>query len=280
MFKLKESAELAEVKGGNARIRLIRAGQGSSGMYSPELLERCGATAFPKGSFLYFNHDNPASRDIRDAFGATTSDAIFESADNSLWAEAEIFSTHKEFISEISKYADLSIEAAGEKDDDGNITEISANPFNAVALVPRGGREGKIAEILESAEYANVIDNENQRKDAGMTPEDIQKIVEALTAALVPEFSKITEALKPAEPEKQDEVTPSDVAEALIAANLPKSARTRVYKAVETGAAIEEAVKAEADYITELREDAAALVEQNRVKGSTTDLDFSVTGWK
>ena len=76
-----------------------------------------------------------------------------------------------------------------------------------------------------------------------------------------------------------DLADPSDVAEALIAANLPKSARTRVYKAVETGATIEEAVKAEADYITELREDAVQ-AEQNRVKGSTTDLDFSVTGWK
>ena len=278
MFKLKESAELTEVKGGKARIRLIRAGQGSSGKYSPELLERCGSAAFPKGSFLYFNHKNPESRDIRDAFGATLTEAVYDAEDQSLWAEADIFSTHKEFISDISKYADLSIEAAGEKDEDENITEILPNPFNAVALVPRGGREGKIAEILESAKYDTVVNNETQRKDAGMTPEDIQKIVEALVAAISPEFAKITEALKPADNEDTEAVAASDVAEALIAANLPKSARTRVYAAVKTGSDLTEAVKAETDYITELREDAQK-DEQSRIKGSGNDFDFSVAGW-
>ena len=277
MFKLKESAELTEVKGGTARIRLIRAGQGSSGFYSPELLERCGSAAFPKGSFLYFNHKDPGGRDIRDAFGATISETTYDADDQSLWADADIFTTHREFISEIAKYADLSIEAAGEKDDDGNVTEILPNPFNAVALVPRGGREGKIAEIMESAKYDTVVNNENQRKDAGMTPEDIQKIVEALVAAITPEFAKITEALKPADDQDKEVVQASDVAEALIAANLPKSARTRVYSAVQTGTKLEEAVKAEADYITELREDAQK--EQNRVKGSAENYDFSVAGW-
>ena len=277
MFKLKESAEFTEVKSGTARIRLIRAGQGSSGFYSPELLERCGSAAFPKGSFLYFNHKDPASRDIRDAFGATISETSYDAEDQSLWADADIFTTHREFISEIAKYADLSIEAAGEKDDDGNVTEILPNPFNAVALVPRGGREGKIAEIMESAEYGSVINNENQRKDAGMTPEDIQTIVEALVTAITPEFATITEALKPADDPDKEVVQASDVAEALIAANLPKSARTRVYSAVQTGTKLDEAVKAEADYITELREDAQK--EQNRVKGSADNYDFSVAGW-
>ena len=278
MFKLKESAEFTEVKSGTARIRLIRAGQGSSGFYSPELLERCGSAAFPKGTFLYFNHKDPAGRDILDAFGATISETSYDAEDQSLWADADIFTTHREFISEIAKYADLSIEAAGEKDDEGNVTEILPNPFNAVALVPRGGREGKIAEIMESAEYGSVINNENQRKDAGMTPEDIQKIVEALVTAITPEFAKITEALKPADDQDKEVAQASDVAEALIAANLPKSARTRVYSAVLTGTKLEEAVKAEADYITELREDAQK-GEQNRVKGSADNYDFSVAGW-
>lgn len=110
-----------------------------------------------------------------------------------------------------------------------------------------------------------------------MTPEDIQKIVEALVAAITPEFAKITEALKPADDQDKEVVQASDVAEALIAANLPKSARTRVYSAVQTGTKLEEAVKAEADYITELREDAQK--EQNRVKGSAENYDFSVAGW-
>ena len=276
-MKLKEQATLSDVTGGKVRIRLINEGQGSSGFYAGEMLETYGPAAFPKGTFLYFNHENPESRDIRDAFGATLEDAVFEDENKGLWAEAEIFSSHQTFIKEIAKYAALSIEATGERDENENITELTPNPFNAVALVSRGGRDGKIAEILESAEYANVVNNETQRKDAGMTPEDIQKIVEALSAALAGEFAKITEALKPAEPEpvNEDAIDPADVAEALISAELPKSARKRVFKAMESGVSLEEAIKDEAEYITELR----GSVEQNRVVAGTSDFDFSVTGW-
>lgn len=282
-LKIKESAQLAEAKGDHRRIRLITEGQGSSGLYEAKMLESCGPSAFPSGTFLYFNHENPESRDIRDAFGVTTEDAAFEEDSKGLWSTARIFETHKTFINDIAPYADLSIEAAGEIDEDGTVTEITPDPFNAVALVPRGGRDGKIAEILESAQYANVVHNETQRKDAGMTPEDIQKIVEALTAALASEFTKITEALKPAEPvvEEKAEVDPievaTEVAEALVAADLPKSARTKVLEAVKAGKTVAEAITAETQYIAELKAEAPS---QGRVvETKTSEIDFSVGAW-
>lgn len=287
MLKIKEKASFAEgaATGSRRRIRLITEGQGSSGKYSAAMLKECGSKAFPAGTFLYFNHDDPDSRDIRDAFGATTEDATFEEDSKGLWTEAQIFKTHEQFIADIAPYADLSIEAAGEKDEDENITEISANPFNAVALVPRGGRDGKIAEILESAKYANLGINENQRKEPGMTPEEIQKIAEALVAAMAPEFAKITEALKPAEVQEV-EVDPlkvaSEVAEALVVAELPKSARAKVLTAVEGGAKIEDAIAAEKTYITELAESLKADNEDDSrllEKSKASDDDFTVSGW-
>lgn len=283
MLKIKETAKFAEAKGSHRRIRLITEGVGTSGTYAAAMLKECGASAFPSGTFLYFNHNDPDSRDIRDAFGVTTDDAIFEEESKGLWSTAQIFETHKMFIDDIAPHAELSIEAAGQIDDDGNITEISANPFNAVALVPRGGRDGKITEILESAKYANLGTTGNQRKEPGMTPEDIQKIAEALAAAMAPSFAAITEALKPAVVE-EDEVDPlkvaSEVAEALVTADLPKSARAKVLIAVEGGATIADAIIAEKLYITELAEQAEKSKDDTRiVEGKDSTNDFSVSGW-
>ena len=284
MLKIKETAQFAEAKGSHRRIRLLNEGQGSSGFYSATMLKECGAAAFPAGTFLYFNHNDPDSRDIRDAFGVTTGDAVFEEENKGLWATSQIFETHKQLIDDLAPHAALSIEAAGQKDEDDNITEISPDPFNAVALVPRGGRDGKITEILESKKYANLGINENQRKEPGMTPEEIQKIAEALVAAMAPEFAKITEALKPAEVQEV-EVDPlkvaSEVAEALVAAELPKSARAKVLTAVEGGAKIEDAITAEKAYITELAEQAKESDKDNSrlLENKTSDDDFSVSGW-
>jgi len=273
---LKERAKLADLTGGKVRIRLLSAGQGSSGHYAaPVLEEAANSFAYPAGSFLYLNHSKPASRDLRDAFGVLESNAEYDAETQALWANAEIFETHRAVIKELAPHAELSIEANGDVDESGEVTVILPDPFNAVALVPRGGRGGKITAILESAEYGTVVNNENQRKDAGMTPEDIQKIVEAMTAAFAAEFAKITEALKPVEPK---EVATSDVAEALIAADLPKPARGRVFKALETGVDLAEAIQAESDYITEIKAEQA--VNEGRVQNlGATEYDFSLNGW-
>lgn len=118
-----------------------------------------------------------------------------------------------------------------------------------------------------------------------MTPEEIQKIAEALVAAMAPEFAKITEALKPAEVQEV-EVDPlkvaSEVAEALVVAELPKSARAKVLTAVEGGAKIEDAIAAEKTYITELAESLKADNEDDSrllEKSKASDDDFTVSGW-
>ena len=267
-------ASTLELKGSKYRVRLITEGQGSSGFYAAEMLKECGPTAFPAGTFLYFNHQSPDKRDVRDAFGVLAEDAIFEDDTKGLWADADIFETHREVVKSLSPYADLSIEAAGELDENDNVTEISASPWNAVALVPRGGRDGKMAAILESAGYDNLNNNETQRKDEGMTPEDIQKIVEAVSAALAPQFTALTEVLKPAVEEDKDAVDPLEVSEALVEAGLPKSARARVMESVKGGAAVADAIATEKTYIEEISKEAAP---KGRIVESA--FDATVGGW-
>ena len=273
--RLVENSTL-ELTGSKYRVRLITEGQGSSGFYAGTMLERCGSTAFPKGTFLYYNHVSPDERDVRDAFGVLSEDATYDEKTKGLWADADIFEAHRETVKALSPYADLSIEAAGELDENENVTEILPSPWNAVALVPRGGRDGKMAEIIEHAACGNLNDNETLRKDEGMTPEDIQKIVEAVSAALAAQFTALTEVLKPAPEPDKDEVNPLEVAEALVEAGLPKSARVRVMESMTAGKKIADAITAEKAYIQELKDAEAASV--GRIVGGS-EFNATVGGW-
>ena len=117
-----------------------------------------------------------------------------------------------------------------------------------------------------------------------MTPEEIQKLAEALAAAIAPEFAKITEALTPKveeEPPVDAMKVATEVAEALVAAQLPKSARAKVLTAVEGGATIADAITAEKAYITELAEQAEKSKDDSRiVEGKGSEDDFTVNAWK
>lgn len=262
--KLTESATLA-LTGSKVRVRLINEGQGSSGYYTADLLESDGPKAFPKGAFLFWNHVPEDKRDMRDAFGVLAEGATFEKDSKALWADAEIFEADRTRIVELAKAgAGMSIQASGDIDEDGRVTCIEENPFNSIALVHRAGREGSITEILESAK---IIIDENKREDTGMKPEEIEAIATALAEKLGVVLSQaITEALKPVEPENKDEIDPLVVAEALV--DVPKVAHKRIVGAIKAGAKLEEAVKAEKDYITEIgknaKEDGRVIESGNR----------------
>ena len=111
-----------------------------------------------------------------------------------------------------------------------------------------------------------------------MTPEDIQKIAEAVSAALADKFTALAEVLKPA-PEVEDDkdkVDPLGVAEALVEAGLPKSARVRVMESMTAGKKIADAITAEKAYIKELKDAEAASV--GRIVGAS-EFNATVGGW-
>lgn len=240
-------------EGTKARIRIASEGMGSSGYYSAEVLERDGSAAFPAGSFLVKNHitesesfERNGSRRIEDIVGKLTSDAEYVPEERALYAEALFYSKDSALVSAMWQDIDLSLEASGRKDDSGNILELLPHPNNAVALVPNGGRDGKITEFYESLHQPEMVlvesgkiegsTNSNEKEISKMTPEDIEKITSALTEALEPMITGIREAITAAVPEKETPEVPEDavstetVVEAIIAADLPSDLRARVYK--------------------------------------------------
>ena len=243
---------------------LISEGVGSSGTYSAELLQRDGASAFPAGTHIFANHlgneeawERNGSRDIRDIIGVTTEAASWDETDRGLTSGIEIFPHARDFVESVWEHVGLSVEASGVVSEDGVVEALVYSPLNAVALVPVAGRGGKVQGLFESfrESYGSITNDESTKKEEpGMTPEEITSVAEALAEALKPSLTAIHEALTPAEPIVKDEEgeDASVIAEALVASELPTSARTKVYEAVKTGVPVADAIATEKTYITEL----------------------------
>src|SRR6188474_1493904 len=138
--RLKESGTLTG-SGAKRRIQLLSEGQGSSGYYSAELLERDGPKAFPAGTQIFFDHlteseelDRGGSHSIKDLVGVTLTDAAFDGDTTALLAEAKFFPSVSSFIEDAAEFISLSIEASGKKSDAGLIEALIPNPYNAIAV--------------------------------------------------------------------------------------------------------------------------------------------------
>lgn len=251
-----EAKTVEKVKGGiNIRIRLMSAGQGSSGFYPESMLENAGPNAFPKGTKLFYNHpseqERESHRDVRLIFGKTISDAEYVPEEKALYATAHVFEKDADFIQQIMEDVDLSIEAAGELDEDDNVV-LEYHPTNAVALVPVGGRDGKITSLIESHISAdNKVYGIMENVDTP-TPKDYPDMTKEEMLALIKESlaefkSELVEALTP-EPKNEEAADVKDIIKALNEADLPEAAVDAVLgsesplDAIETFKAVKTAV--------------------------------------
>lgn len=259
----------------DAKIRLISAGQGSSGLYPAEMLEHYGPNAFPAGTQLFWDHlgeseswERQGNHSIKDLVGVTTSDAVFSAENSALEAGVKFFPNAADFVREAYQHFDLSIEAAAYVDEEGVVEAIIPSPRNCVALVPKGGRDGKITALVESyrEKHGKIVSNRenagDERKEITVEPKDIKAVTTAVVEAIKPMFTQLSEALAPApvveeSDEAEETVDVGAVAEALIEAGLPKSGRTRVLEAVKAGTDIAKAIEAEKAYVEEIVKESA-----------------------
>ena len=272
-IRLTEGAALKE-SGSKYRIRLLSEGVGTSGTYPADVLERDGAAAFPAGTQIFLDHltendewQRAGNHSIKDLVGVTLTEATYVADEKALYAEARFYGAHKDFIAEAKDDIGLSVEARGVLAD-GIVESLVYSPLNAIAVVPRAGRDGKITELLESYRESGKIErvtetatNDSRGNDperTKMDEKDIQRIVEALT----PLFTSLTEALKPAEKpaEKTEGPDMATVAEAVVEAGLPKSFRAKVFESVAKGADAQSAI-----------DEAKALVESVKAELNLTE---------
>lgn len=277
------------------RVRIIQTGQGSSGIYTESVLRQYGPAAFPKGTRVFFNHmteneewDRPAG-DVTKIAGKLRTDPVYEG--DGLYGEIEFGESALPIVRDFHDVIGLSIRAGGWSDEDGVIQEIVPSKLNSVDLVTEPGAGGRLIELMESFRESAKIETingepsgsseESERKP--MNEQEIKALAEALAAAIKPEFTALTEALAPKAPEKEDEDTVdfAAVTESALAADLGKSSRERVVKAVREGAKVEDAIASEKS----LKEEFLAEAKTNDVATGNVktagDSTFtgSISGW-
>lgn len=244
-FALESSAKAD----GTRRVRLISPGQGSSGVYSREVLSRYIAEALPKGTKVYIDHTDDedeyrrgGTRSFGAVAGKIVTDPVYEvdaPEGEGSYADVKFLSEIEAKLDEIGDVVGVSVEIhQGRKDEYGNIVEMGYNRLNSLALVSEPGRDGRIFEDFRASALEN-LDNEGEQ-DMAISEEDIKAIADAVAGS-------VAEALKP---EPKDEAEATDVAETIrkvMKADLPEPLEeAAIAEALETGdaeAAIEKQAK-------------------------------------
>lgn len=173
---LTEAATVKAGRAGNMLVQLITPGVGSSGVYSPEVLQSAATSrAFPAGTLMFADHptateahDRP-ERSIRDVAGVLVEDARWDGG--ALVAEAHAYAPWRTILTEMKDDIGVSIRAVAavnETDDQGRPVIAEIVEAISVDFVTKAGRGGAIREVYESARPALTVLTEasnNQRSD-------------------------------------------------------------------------------------------------------------------
>jgi len=150
--QLVESATATAVGEARLAVRLIDAGEGSSGVYPVTTLQEAARTkVFHEGLHCYVDHptqtedfDRP-ERSVKDLAGCLATDAVYR--DGGLYAEVRVFSSHRDFITERASTIGMSIRAEGELSErttTGKPTVARLTEAHSVDFVTHAGRGGRI----------------------------------------------------------------------------------------------------------------------------------------
>lgn len=301
-LKLHESGTLVadEAAEGVFPIRIITEGEGSSGIYTREMLE-ANAAVFRAGTKSFIDHpkdpSKPWERSLTSLVGKLVESAHYAVDDEGV---AGLFSSLKvtkpglrEWVRENLDVIELSIysDAEGEKNAEGKIVVerfVEDDPYRSVDLVVAAGRGGRFERAMESL---HEIENSTAEVDDGQAPADrtttskenstmelaelaekvdnLTKSLEAFVGAATP----ILESLKPAE---VTEPITDEAVEAIAESGLPKLARKVVLEAVRNGAVPEDAIKEQKEFIdsmlTDLRVSEGYVKLNDTVQGDALEL--------
>lgn len=159
---------------GTFRVRIIDAGQGSSGNYPPEVLKAAAeARVFHAGTHFHIDHPTAEEaearpeRSVRTLAGELATDAVWVEDAQGLEAEFRPLPSLYETVAEVMSLIGLSIRASARVDDDDNVTEL-VEAFS-VDLVTKAGRGGKILEVMESAR------RDIAERSGGITPRTVSE---------------------------------------------------------------------------------------------------------
>lgn len=167
-------ASKIDLKTGIVPVQLITPGWGSSGYYSPKVLE-AGASLFKTGTLMFLDHPTATEererpiRSVKDIGAKLIEDATWDG--NALVSKAQLVGPYKDALVALREDIGLSIrgsatdvvegEAEGRK---GGIVEGLAD-IASVDFVTKAGRGGQILDVVESARREDELLHEATASD-------------------------------------------------------------------------------------------------------------------
>lgn len=283
--KLTERGALVEAKGrdGIFRIRIITEGKGTSGVYTPELLENYGDVFANRAMHLDHPKDpeRPWERPVAGIAARTgqVEVGVDEQGRKALYTEAKVRKEYREFMEEYGDLIGVSIYASGEgREENGDYIVESfdgSDPYTSVDFVVAAGRGGRVEKMIESyraieTSVGQPTDNdaatasvENKEKEQKM--DELKALIEALAKSVndklvtleakVDSVVTLSENADQAAADKIDAFQVADeVSKAVAEAKLPEEGRKRVIESVKGGASVADAVASEVAYVKAITE--------------------------
>jgi len=263
-----EAVPLTEAaSGGNIPIKIIKPGWGSSGYYSKEVLQRDGPKVFKAGTHMYIDHPTPQEEAARPERSVSNLAAVLASdaqwmengkAGPGLYATAKVFGDQAAAIAERGQHIGVSIRALGQarageaEGRKGPIIEAITvgKSVDFVTLPGAGGAvltesrtviQPPVQEVVSEAKNTMT---EQEQKDLSEAKAEAARLREALLLREAADFVNTSLATA-----KLPDLTKSRLAESLSKSPITKDGALDkdAFKKV-----IDEAVKAEADYLAKL----------------------------
>lgn len=262
------------------RVRLIEGDvHGSTGYYPASVLERDGATAFPRGTHVYMDHptmmedmDRP-ERSVRDLAGALIEDAAYEDGPDGkgLFGRVQFFPDSRDQIAAMSEFVGMSIRAIGVMDESpvtGDIVVQEIVEGLSVDVVTHAGAGGKLVAMTESARQGTGAasqqpnntnaaifslaesDKEGMNKLAGLMSQ-LQETVTGLNTRLTEMENKAKQAKQ--ESEEPTALGYGELIAKLDESELPKVSRERLARNYTAGDDFDAAIAEEKKLVDELK---------------------------
>lgn len=285
---------------GETQIRIIAPGWGSSGYYSKKLLARDAAIYTP-GTKMYWDHptlqeerERP-ERSLRDLAAELVSHGTYQEdgpVGPGVYARAKVFGPYREVLEELAPHIGISHRAIGKakpgeaEGRQGPVIEklVAAR---SVDFVTTPGAGGEVVQLFEAARAraaegsGDRTNPETHEEAKRMSEEKLQELEEA-RRTLEEENKRLREAhmLREARDVAAEKIGKSDLPEITQSRLIESLSRNPVVKDGELdheeyGKTIDEAIKAEVEYISRLTGVGSGAIKGMGGNGEATSVEES-----
>lgn len=182
---------------GNALVKIISPGWGTSGYYSPQVLER-DAGVYRAGTHMYWDHPTATEakerpeRSLRDLAGELVEDGRYITdgpTGPGVYAKAKVFGSYRGAVEELAPHIGTSHRASGVRkygEAEGKKGHIIEKLTSAASVdfVTQPGRGGEIVQLFEAARERAALEIEWSSVDLDGLKRNRPDVVEALRSEM------------------------------------------------------------------------------------------------